>query len=723
MQKLLAYTTDLDKKTGVANARVVVRCSTAESIKEVVQELLAADQKAVGIHDTFQTGGSFYQNVPNFRSVVAKFWVHQRKLLEGLDDPSFSALGVFDDFVNARDLVQQIGRIIRNPSLKKKTKALVFSGSGSPVAGFWSRYLKYEEQNDWSIFGNEYTVGSSAKANLVYVDGDFRRQLRLNQPNAHLVFRYRKTVNVFRYVGTSSLQKLASELMFEWEKYDRIVYTAINPDSKTIVIPYISEANSPVLLEEYFVEPRIGFTFLRLQDGLLLYRDTGGRMPASLKDEMKKVDPLELQRLFKEGGSRASSVSLINSDVGRRSVRRRSIHAYSVQETAPRLADHSYFCSTVDGYVTYDDGTLVGRYVGFTRGRVSDRYSEEENYQGYISWLNRIIDEIKDDKRTANDVLIRYAKPVDAPTNTAPRHVLLDIRDVIEDQIYVRKDDKAPLEIGDLCTDVQNGTFEVEANGETFDISIAYDDKRQRYRLACPKIDAKYMAKASGDRNRRSLMAHINFTQALRVVPDDIWTIYAHSKFYSPRQLDQNSEFKNLFEPTSELDLIKSEKGTTEQFGKANSPLSTWPDNSIFQYLDRASSGLCSGVIIDALKDRPLLVCDDLNYEIADFIAACPSTQQVAFIHCKTGRKRSASDFQEVCGQALKNLEALSPFGNFQPHNLDRWDSDWVSKYGVVEKRIRKGTSDGKQLWSEIRQIVANPNANREVWIIYSGLD
>ena len=43
----------------------------------------------------------------------AQFWIHQFKLMEGIDDPSFVAVAIHDLMGNARQLVQQIGRITR----------------------------------------------------------------------------------------------------------------------------------------------------------------------------------------------------------------------------------------------------------------------------------------------------------------------------------------------------------------------------------------------------------------------------------------------------------------------------------------------------------------------------------------------------------------------------------------------------------------------------------
>jgi hypothetical protein len=43
----------------------------------------------------------------------ARFWLHQSKLIEGVDDPNFVAMALYDLMGNARQVIQQIGRMIR----------------------------------------------------------------------------------------------------------------------------------------------------------------------------------------------------------------------------------------------------------------------------------------------------------------------------------------------------------------------------------------------------------------------------------------------------------------------------------------------------------------------------------------------------------------------------------------------------------------------------------
>jgi superfamily II DNA or RNA helicase len=113
----------------IDDVRVIVRCATREAVRAVTEQLLQARQTAIGIHHRFPSKGypHLVNRVPDPAEENAQFWVHQEKLVEGLDDPSFRMVAIFEPFSNARSLVQQVGRIIRNPEHIPDEVAFVFS--------------------------------------------------------------------------------------------------------------------------------------------------------------------------------------------------------------------------------------------------------------------------------------------------------------------------------------------------------------------------------------------------------------------------------------------------------------------------------------------------------------------------------------------------------------------------------------------------------------------
>ena len=100
------------------SAKVIVRCSMRGTIRRVANEFRVRGHECVAIHETFKdpTRPWEFRQVPSPQEREEIFWIHQYKLLEGIDDPNFQMLALFQPLHNARSFIQQVGRIIRNPS-------------------------------------------------------------------------------------------------------------------------------------------------------------------------------------------------------------------------------------------------------------------------------------------------------------------------------------------------------------------------------------------------------------------------------------------------------------------------------------------------------------------------------------------------------------------------------------------------------------------------------
>src|SRR5262249_3470167 len=124
--KLLDARKWTEKEVGLnpGELRIIVRCGDSADIKAVARALEARGESVIGVHERFKStdGAIFRREVPDPQAEPATFWVHQNKLLEGLDDPAFRLVAIFGAFSNARNVVQQIGRVIRNPKRTAQQK-------------------------------------------------------------------------------------------------------------------------------------------------------------------------------------------------------------------------------------------------------------------------------------------------------------------------------------------------------------------------------------------------------------------------------------------------------------------------------------------------------------------------------------------------------------------------------------------------------------------------
>jgi superfamily II DNA or RNA helicase len=727
--------------SGEEEPKVIIRCSSKSTVKGVTDALLNEGADAIGIHSKFSSeeDNEFVEDVPEDEDELeSTFLVHQFKLIEGIDLPSIRGLIFYDGFANARSVVQQIGRIIRNPEQQEGERAIVWAHSDSGQRNYWKGYLEYERQHEEEEEEQSIAINSEElferllekQGEIQYIDREYRSGFNFDEDNLHKVFRYPRSVNVFRPTS-ENIDDLVEKVRDEWEEkgYTFTSKVAKPDETRTRVVPYIIQGNSPVLRKRFFLEVRLGFFFLRKEDSHLFFYDSEGGTPRYFRDEIETENRSDLERLFHGEDARAQSVSLNNSDVGRDSIRRRTLHAFSIDRTAPSLSDHAHFCSMIKGRAKGRDDNLTRRYLGFSRGRVSDRSGGEETYGNYISWLGHISDVIRNEELKPADVLNRYAQPADVPDDPSTAHILLDLGDMLDENVYRLSDDDEHLEVEEMAHDVEEDFFTLTANGSDYEVKVHYNRSSGRYTLKSDELDNAYVRKSRfSDRYRRGIISQLNIEQAFRIVPAASGKIYSSGEFYKPRGLygdgaEDLSQISSLMTSVDRLQGIESEKGE----GGEHVP-DRWDPDSLFGIIHQTSQSPgdfddCN--LARSLRDCSILVCDDMRYEVADFIAASEEGQWVAFVHVKGKMgKRSASDWQEICGQALKNLEAISPYSNFQPPNLSDWSKPWPDEKTkdengyYVDDRIHISSNGPTKVWDKISNMIHTPNVTREVWMV-----
>jgi superfamily II DNA or RNA helicase len=122
--------------------RVIVRCATADTIRLVVRAFDGLGESVMGVHETFPPGDTqLRRSVPLPDECDARFWVHQNKLIEGIDDPQFKVLAFYDSLTNDRAIVQQIGRVLRNPRRRRNDMKALVVGRGDATSNVPGRHI------------------------------------------------------------------------------------------------------------------------------------------------------------------------------------------------------------------------------------------------------------------------------------------------------------------------------------------------------------------------------------------------------------------------------------------------------------------------------------------------------------------------------------------------------------------------------------------------------
>ena len=117
-----------------------------------------------------------------------------------------------------------------------------------------------------------------------------------------------------------------------------------------------------------------------------------------------------------------------------------------------------------------------------------------------------------------------------------------------------------------------------------------------------------------------------------------------------------------------------------------------------------------------------------MGYEIADFIALNSNENKVIFIHCKHKESNlSGSAFQDICGQANKNIEYIMRTNindlDFWDNHIKHWKEEWsISKDKKEYQADRCIKGNVEEFANEYKRIIQNPKSTKEVWLVNSGL-
>jgi superfamily II DNA or RNA helicase len=244
-------------KQGIKNPKVIIRCENADDIRKIVAKLLKLRKRVIGIHENFKSSRGFTQHVPkSSEQDKYDFYVHQYKLIEGIDNPSFCIVSIYSDFRSTRLLIQQIGRVLRNPQQLPNQKAYLFCRDKRKISEEWKKYLDYDKMLDpkRKLFDITDILKINKNVSTLYFNGTFRELVNVKSIDLKRSVLFQKKVNIFIQDGTIEFKDLSQTLIDEWNSRDYHVLKTQFIGSETVLILYIKYENSPLVKSGIFIE-------------------------------------------------------------------------------------------------------------------------------------------------------------------------------------------------------------------------------------------------------------------------------------------------------------------------------------------------------------------------------------------------------------------------------------------------------------------------------------
>jgi len=725
-----------------SDARVIIRCDRSDSIRRIARALKKRGRGCIAIHERFKKDFNRlweYKRVPDPDKIEEKFWIHQFKLLEGIDDHRFRLLALFEPLNSGKAFVQQVGRVVRNPKRIHNQKCYVLDHFNRKQKEYWERYLRYDQcyhkkKNRIMTCNNEIIEKyMEQEPEILYLDGDFKEKFDLKKFDPLKDLKMPLRSNFLLKKEKFNLDKFIEKLNNDYEAKD-FKTKIVKIDENTYIIAYIYLMNSSFLKNKIFFENKFGITFIREINDVISFFDSRNYVP--LNEKKYKIDkPIrskDLKKVFKNHKNcKLTMVSFKNSNLKKYSIRGKTISAVSIKDTIPDFDDYAQICTSARGYAIenfQNKEKEVNRYIGIKRGRISQISSDMATINDYISWIEELATSIHK-KVTPIKTFNRYLKETNIPNDTTPISILLDLNEVLDDFLTNENEEKnikqnQPLNIDEFCNEIKNNKFHIFANENPFKINISYEKNINRYKLHSPDLDESYYPKKNA--KYKSIIEYLNKEQTFRIIPKSKDYIYCFGQFYKIElpigKLFNKSDFQigKILKPIKILENIKTEKGINTINNESG-----WQQDSLFGIIDNLEKiAQLNHDFDDDIKDMDILVCDDGGKnEIADFICAITKNNKIIFIHAKASKNRrpcSASALMEVCGQAVKNLFYISLGNKQKPPNINFWEKPWkVPRVeGRVLNKIRRGDKNSHVLWDHINNIIKHPHADREVWIM-----
>ncbi|WP_319446138.1 MULTISPECIES: DEAD/DEAH box helicase [unclassified Mycobacterium] len=703
----------------LGDARVIIRCATADAIRACVAALHRGGQSAVGIHERFADSGDEHlvDRVPAPEDSDAQYWVHQYKLLEGIDDARFRVVAFHDPLNNDRAVVQQIGRVLRRPTSTPKI-AWVLSRGDFDVEQIWERYLYFD------LHGGESRATTpdftqcllDVQPVAAYYDRQFRAPIDLGDADLWRQFAYQPAARVYRSPTTGSLScaELSAAIVEEYRLMGLTVERPMFPDTRTVIVGYVGIGNSSALLSGLFLEGALGFTVVRLTERRVFVFDSHNHMPQVIADLRLAQETRSVLSLLLDADARLTSVSLDNTDIGRRAIRSRTLRAASIEEVAPDLTDYAYVCNIAEGYTPNSPlGARTRRYVGMSRSRIRDGRGHRLTFEQFRDWVDTTDQRLDAKNATATTTLDRYADATPAPADPTARHLLLDV----DGTEFTRTDASGTqtLDLDGIATEVCDHRVTLQVNGAPITATVRWNAAVGRYLFESAALKNLDYRQDTG----RELTAVINTEQRLRIVPHAAGSVYVHGQFIAvpdPHTNRAGLRLLNVMTGMDELEDVTAEKSDPDD--------GRWHSKSVFAVIDKLAGTLPQRAEIQEMSTHferlETLVCTDMQTEPCDFIAMQPD--RIAFIHAKHGKgtKRSATVFHDVVGQAIKNLAYLLPSTQSRPR-IDYWADPWPARGNGRTTLNRLRTPDQRtpeEIWQRARDIITDPTAHKEVWIV-----
>ena len=475
--------------------------------------------------------------------------------------------------------------------------------------------------------------------------------------------------------------------------------------------------SQPTFIEksvENWIETKLAYLLIvEIDDYIVISR----KNVSKIQDFLKQFNPLDykiLSTLFVDDDTQFEKFNLKNLNVSDKALREKSLEAIDLKENFSALGANNYMINSLRVKNAEEKISLI-----LNSSRIN-KFGKKNSIEEFCHWAEGLINQIKHhtEKETFLSV---FAEPQDYQSvrdQLIPISILFTFsglytdfeNEVISNSIVRFFDEDVVLErnldlikylknferLSKIIYDADYDIFKVD-NLIANDIELRFNEKSITLRSS--KLKHVILKKANG--TEISIIDYISSSSSFILNFDNVDLVYSNRKLFKDSKLLGNIEhFMKIFVPQEELTDNISEKG------EFTAGQNKFDDLSLFDFVES-----------NFINDANYFICDDLGKEWADHIAIYDS--KIIFYHSKHNTTQfSASAFQDIVGQAQKNLGNLSP----QLYQLQEKRDFWNSTYNndgtnTNIQRLRKGVNIDDAI-IQYQSAINNPHYKGEVHLV-----
>ncbi|MDW9382801.1 hypothetical protein [Chryseobacterium sp. JV558] len=500
--------------------------------------------------------------------------------------------------------------------------------------------------------------------------------------------------------------------LLEIVKEKKVLSNGIEIFYSILVFKYIKK---PSFTEELIInweEVKLAYMCLvDFEEHLVVAR----RNISKISDFLKTFEVLDynvITSIYSQDNTSFEKLSMDNMNVSDRAIRQKSLESPDLKENVSSFGLQGYILNTVR--VSNDEEKIA---LSINSSRIN-QLGPKNTFDGFLYWCNNTVGKIKNYVPKTNFLSsfatsIDYSKHKDDLTPTSILIILSKIYKEFEEnkikkcffrikkrnEILEREINLIPIlkqfEYLLEIEETEDG-YKIK-NNVVNDLSLFLNNKSITLRSKkLSKLFIEYETDLC-----YPILSVINWTRSYIITFDNPEFIYCNRKLFKDSRLLGNLDsVLKIFKEHPELENVTSEKGKF----RINS--TDFETNSVFEFVENTFKA-----------NYEYFICDDLSKEWADHIGL--NEDSIAFYHSKYKNSNfSASDFQDIIGQALKNLGNLSPSDDQWEIKENHWNN--LYKNDSVEtkiSRVRTGQSSNQTI-SYFKTIKGYPNIKKQVHIV-----